>query len=315
MVVVTTLALGFSGDLAAHSLSQTSMPPDNDLIIVTGERLTRAQFRERAAAFVRGAGVARGLVPAARWVQPVCLKVLGLQDEHASIVETAMRGIAAATGVPVARGPCTTNTTVTFTGDAGALVREVARRSPRRLHEVPAGARAALLDGRAPVRWWYLTETRSRHGMASAQQMLNVAGGDTGGSEGGSSAGTPISVEAIQHYDSSVISTQVGRTLASATVVVDVNAATGQSLEAVSAYAAMVAFAEIREADYAPSGSILGLFGSPGPSDGMTGQDLAFLRALYRIPLDRVAMRHRGMLVTGMVEAATDSPGGHPDPD
>jgi hypothetical protein len=154
------------------------------------------------------------------------------------------------------------------------------------------------------VRWWYLTDTRSRHGVGSMRKDLQIEGGVSQG-EGGSTNSNPISVEAIQHYDSSVISTQVHRFLTSATVLVDADSVAGQPLDAIAAYAAMVAFAEIRDSDFAPSGSILGLFAAPGAPREMTDQDMAFLRALYRLPLDRQAQRHRGRLVVEMVAAAT----------
>ena len=68
-------------------------------------------------------------------------------------------------------------------------------------------------------------------------------------------------------------------------------------LGGVGPYAALVAFAEIRNLDATPEGSILGMFESSTPTRGLMPQDTAFLRALYRIPLDREAMRHRGQLV------------------
>ena len=71
----------------------------------------------------------------------------------------------------------------------------------------------------------------------------------------------------------------------------------GRKLDTLAAYAALVAFAEIRNLDATPDGSILGMFAAGTPPRGLTPQDTAFLRALYRIPLDREAMRHRGQLV------------------
>ena len=54
-----------------------------------------------------------------------------------------------------------------------------------------------------------------------------------------------------------------------------------------------------------PDGSILSLFESSAPPRDITAQDLAFLRALYRLPLDRQAMQHRGQLVHGITGALT----------
>jgi hypothetical protein len=306
ILLVSTLGTPAASQSPAPQPASAPEERAEEAIIVMGERLTREQFRERAAAFIRGSGVASGRTPAARWAWPVCLKIIGLAEEQAQAVEARVRAIAEAARIPIARGPCETDAGIVFTADASALVREIDRRSPRRLAEVPRNAREALLRGDDPIRWWYLTDVRSRDGMGSGQQTINTAG------EGGEGAGvaTPISGEAISHYDSSIVSTQVHRVLTSATVVVDAYAVSGHTLDSIAAFTAMVAFAEIRQADFAPSGSILGLFASaPAPSQ-LTSQDLAFLRALYRLPLDREAHRHRGLIITEMVAAAIEAQNG-----
>lgn len=301
--LVSAAIIGFSAAAAAHSAQEVPPPADADTIVITGERLTREELRERAVAFVRGTGVASGRTPVARWAEPVCLKVMGIRGDQAEQVARQMKVIAASAGVGIAEGDCKANAWITFTADAAALVQEIDRRSPRRLAEVPREARDALIKGDAPVRWWYLTDTRSRHGQKSMRQTLDVEGA-SGTSGGASTSNSPLGVEAIAHYGSSVISTQVVRAIGNATVVFDADAVKGHSLEAIAAYAAMVAFAEIRDAEFVPEGSILGLFHSPDAPQEMTAQDAAFLRALYRLPLDREAQRHRGQLVVEMVTAA-----------
>jgi hypothetical protein len=112
-------------------------------------------------------------------------------------------------------------------------------------------------------------------------------------------------VEAISHYDSSIISTQVNRAIIDANVVIDLDRVEGRSLQAVAAYAAFVAFSEVRPSEPPPAGSILGMFGAEPDARGLTDWDMAFLRALYNLPLDRQARRHRGMLVRDMVTFQT----------
>jgi hypothetical protein len=63
----------------------------------------------------------------------------------------------------------------------------------------------------------------------------------------------------------------------------------------------MVAFAEMRPSEPPPSGSILALFEGESEARDLTGWDLALLRRLYRMPLDREARRHRGELVRALV--------------
>lgn len=299
------LAAAFVGALAAAHASPTAVPEPGaeDPIVVTGTPLSPDEIRRRAEEFVLGTGVASGHTAAARWGEPVCPRVLGLGADQARAVEAKMRTIAEAAGIRAAGERCQTNIAVIFAPDAGAVVREIDRRSARRLAEVPAGARKALLTGPAPVRWWYSTDTRSRHGMGGRGNPPVFAQGDgDSNSEGGGSmlsAGIP----SIQHYDSSKISTQAHRVLTSATVIVDADDATGIPLDAIASYAAFVAFAEIRAGDFAPPGSILGLFAGPSGSRELTDQDRVFLRTLYRMPLDRGARHHRGTLVRELIGA------------
>ena len=267
-------------------------------ITVTGTRMTREQARERAIAFVRQVGVARGQRAAARWIDPVCPRVRGIAETYAGIVEARMRAIAEEVGMSVGREGCDPNISVSFVGDAEALMREIDQRSSSRLREVPVETREALVSGDAPIRWWYLTGTRSRHGMRRTSQTLAVDGG-------GGQASQPIQAQAISHYDSSVISTQVNRAIVDANVVIDLDRVEGRRLETVAAYAAFVAFAEVRASDAPPPASILGMFESESDLRSLTDWDMAFLRSLYRLPLDRPARHQRGILVRDMVDAQT----------
>jgi hypothetical protein len=199
----------------------------------------------------------------------------------------------------VASAGCRANISVRFVTDAVAVMQEIDRRAPTRLQEVAVTEREALVSGNAPIRWWYATELRGRHGMRSTTQTLNTDAGAGGGPS------TPIQVESIAQYDSSTISSQVNRALVGASVVIDVNRVEGQPLVGVAAYAALVAFAEVHPSEPPPSGSILGLFGAQTGATALTDWDMAFLRALYNLPLDREARRHRGMLVRDMVNFQT----------
>jgi hypothetical protein len=61
----------------------------------------------------------------------------------------------------------------------------------------------------------------------------------------------------------------------------------------------------VRTSDPPPVGSILGMFGAEPRASALTDWDLTFLRAVYQMPLDRSARRHRGMLVRDMVDFQT----------
>ena len=129
----------------------------------------------------------------------------------------------------------------------------------------------------------------------TSERDLSRAG--PGGGPGGGGSVIPDNVPTMMHYENSNISTLAQRSLVSASVVIDESAIVGMTLDSIADFAALVGFAEIRDPDARPEGSVLGLFGTPPTARQLTAQDMIFLRALYRMPLDRQAMRHRGLLV------------------
>lgn len=298
-------ATGFGLALAAAQGPTGPADRANPSITVDGTRLPQRGVRERAVQFVRATGVAAGETPAARWVQPVCPEVLGLADVGRRAAEAKIRKVAAAVGAAVAPRGCRRNIVVSFTSDGAALAREVIEREPRRAAHLSPRAREAVLTGPAPIRWLYTTETRGRHG--AADTGAGNAAQAVPATHDGSGAGSPIGgdMPSLMHYESSVVSTLTNRVLTSAIVIIDTDEAMGRRLDALAAYAALVALAEIRNADATPEGSILTLFEASTPPRDLTAQDMAFLRALYRLPLDRQAMQHRGQLVHGITGELT----------
>jgi len=298
---VAAAGLGFA--LVAAQSPSSADPPGQSITV--GAILPEKAAHDLAVGFVRATGVAAGETPAARWTQPICPEVIGLEDIGKRAAEAKIRRVAAAVGAAVAPEGCRRNIVVSFTPDGAALAREVVEREPRRVANLSPRARSAVLTGSAPVRWLYTAETRGRHG--GAETTSGDAAQSIPATHAGSGAGSSIGgdMPTLMHYESSVLSTLTNRVLTSAIVIIDTDEAMGRRLDTLAAYAALVALAEIRNADAAPAGSILALFDSSAPPRDLTAQDLGFLRALYRLPLDRQAMQHRGQLVHGITGALT----------
>lgn len=284
------LTLGWAGLAAAQETPRAQ----SDTINVIGRK--QDEVRQEAKDFVRSTGVTER--PVARWIDPVCPAVLGVSDEIGRKVVARIREVAKEAKARVAREPCRSNLIVTFATDGGALIREVATKAPGRLIEVPADARAMLLNGDLPIRWWHTSATRTSDGMASGGNDAPPAATSRMEQPGG----IPMAGDVHQQYRSSFLSTQVVRALISATIVVDANLAAGVPLESVAAFAALVGLSEIRPNEEAPPNSILSLFTAGGPRD-LTALDSTFLRTLYRLPLDRAANLQRGLLVRRLVSA------------
>jgi hypothetical protein len=300
---LASAAVGFA--LAAAAAAAAPPQPADDPIFVDGTPLPERIVHDRAEKFVRATGVASGETPAARWVAPICPVVLGLEDIGKRAAEAKIRRVASAVGADVAPRGCRRNIVVSFTSDGAALAREIVNREPGRVALLAPRAREAVLTGPAPIRWLYTAETTGRHG--DGEIVAGNAAQSIPATHAGSGAGSSIGgdVPSLMHYESSILSTLTNRVLTSAIVIVDTDEAMGRRLDTLAAYAALVALAEIRNADAAPEGSILSLFESSSPPRDLTAQDLAFLRALYRLPLDRQAMQHRGQLVHGITEGLT----------
>lgn len=297
------LALIASAPASAQQTTPATAPTSDEIEVI-GRRQSEEQARKEANDFVRRTGVVSGDDPVARWVGPVCPAVLGIQPEYAAIVERKVRAIARTAEIDLAPAPCKTNVVISFSTDAKAVVQRIAKKSPRRIAEVPIPDRPALLKGDAPVRWWYTTQETSVDGVSAVTSDSLAANAGTA-EGGGSSIGNGLPT--VQAYSSSIIRTQIVRALRSATIVIDVTRAEGIPLDAVASYAAMVAFAEMKPAQTPPPNSILGLFAANSKVASATDWDISFLKALYSIPAARAGWKQRRMLVGKLLDDAENA--------
>ncbi len=282
---------------AAPSLAQTESPGQGSepTIIVEGERLTHAEVRKRAHSFVRTLGITTGERGAARWVAPICLRVRGVPDDIAAMVETHIRTVAMAAEAPLStRDDCKTNLLVAFVEDGREMAQFVSSRRPNTMYQVEGPARRDLTKGDQPIRWWYTIGAPPTSG--SSGDALSAA---TGGGEGGISA-LPGGVPVFRSYSTSPF-IPPARAIVAATVMIDVNRAEGISLASAAAYAAFVGLSEVRNVTEPPVASILNLF-QPGGAEGLTYYDSQFLSELYDMPLQRKGRTHRGYLVRAMAQ-------------
>lgn len=282
-------------------LGASAQQKASDTIIVRGTRIDPGQARDRAVDFVKRTGVANGQQQVARWIIPICVKVFGLTTSQAVRIEDSMLDIAYEANMPVAGPGCQPNITVTFAPDAGEVVRHIYAKKPQQLREVSQSEREQLLSGEAPIRWWYATEMMDREGMRSN----NISAPWLTAGEG---TGAPVSLPTVdgvattQQYNSgSNVRTPTVRSLYGATVVVDASKAGNTPVDAIAAYSAMVAFAEM-SASAPPPDSILGLFQPSSVETSLTDWDMAFLKSLYRMPLDRRSRIQRGHLVEALLD-------------
>lgn len=284
-------------------------------IVVRGTRIDPAEARQRAVEFVRRAGVAKGEKQVARWVVPICIKVIGLQDAQAERIEQNMLGIAREANMDIAGAKCDPNITVSFTTDPGKVVRYIKARRPHQLSELSFADRERILAGDAPARWWYATQMLDRDGVKGNNLSPGwvSAGtpefGSTGPMTDAITVGGVGDMTSTQQYNSgSNVRTPTMRSLYGATVVFDAVKSGKTPVDAIAAYAAMVAFAEMDASDPPPPDSVLGLFQPASTESSLTDWDLAFLKSLYRMPLDRRSRIQRGHLVEALLDERLPDP-------
>ncbi|WHO39713.1 hypothetical protein PMI04_003725 [Sphingobium sp. AP49] len=272
------------------------------MIVVQGQRLSRQEALNRAQGFVRTLGVVQGDRSLARWVAPICPKVIGLSPEHSRIVMDRLHATIMAVGAPLAKGACDTNLLVAFVSDGKQMVNIIDQKQSRRMAQVQGPDRRALLESDAPIRWWYMIDLGSGDGAGVGSNAPPGVGGN-------SDTGSPMwdGIPTSQSYGSSLIRSPVIRMISAATVLIDVNRAEGVSLTSVIDYAAFVGLAEVRARALPPLPSILNLFGSraegaEGSNHALTDWDRRFLVRLYTLPLNRLASAQRNRLVNALLD-------------
>ena len=278
------------------ALLLASAPP-GDTITVTGRKAE--DVRREAQTFVRATGVADE--PVARWIDPVCPQVIGVAPDIAARVERRIQAVAQDAGARVGKAKCRSNLLIAFVQKGEDVVRKVAARSPHQFKDVDPAHRRELYEGAAPIRWWHAIQARTRDNMRSIGNEAPPSARLDG------PGGVPIAGDMQMQYSSSIVGTQMVRALQVATVIIDVDKATGQTLDSVTDFAALVGLAEIRPTDPPPGNSVLGLFSADGAKE-LTVLDSKFLATIYKLPLDRTAFAHRSMLVRGLIASESAEP-------
>lgn len=295
MAVLVSLLM--AGALApAAGIAAQDGPGAND-VVVTGKAKPTAERLRTAGEYIRRVGALRDERQLARWIDPVCVRVLGIAGEPAAFVTDSIGRIAAQAGVRVAGPACRPNIVISFTGDGAALARAIHTRAIAQMAEAPPDIRRTILTGDAGIRWWYSTQQKGSDGreLVTGPPMAAPRGG-----EGGTSL-LPDK-PTLAAYTSSAVATYTIRTLTSATAIVDVRQASGFSLRTVAQYLAMVTLAEVYARQPPPQDSILEAFSGPASPKALTPQDRAFLAALYHVPLDRPSRYQKGAMAVAFAQ-------------
>jgi hypothetical protein len=297
--------------LSLYALLLVAAAPD-EAMIVENSRLRAEQVQVQAGSYAKA-----GLPPNpdfgqfARWRGPVCISVRGIPD--AALADRVKARIAAAAGdagLPADKPGCKPNLTVAFTDDARRLVGMVKARKRSALPPFEPRLFAALDSATLPVRWWHVLGPAGSGGGSSAPDAGALAGATTNGAPLGNVLPAGPNAVGTNSFSASLIDTNLSVWARAGVAVVDVNLATGVSLDALADYIALVMIAPMR----LPAGdpgvpSVLTLFQPGSTVTGLTSWDRAFIKGLYRIQMNRSAQRQRQQLLSAMTrELVTGAP-------
>ncbi|WP_313669572.1 hypothetical protein [Sandarakinorhabdus sp.] len=297
--------------LSLYALLLVAAAPE-EAMIVENSRLRAEQVRVQTGSYAKA-----GLPPNpdfgqfARWRGPVCISVRGIPD--AALADRVKARIAAAAGdaaLPADKPGCKPNLTVAFTDDARRLVGMVKARKRSALPPFEPRLFAALDSATLPVRWWHVLGPAGSGGGSSAPDAGALASATTNGVPLGNVLPAGPNAVGTNSFSASLIDTNLSVWARAGVAVVDVNLATGVSLDALADYIALVMIAPMR----LPAGdpgvpSVLTLFQPGSTVTGLTSWDRAFIKGLYRIQMNRSAQRQRQQLLSAMTrELVTGAP-------
>lgn len=266
---------------ATPAWSQTPAPADpaqdppastvEDVIVVDGrlEALARS-YVESVAEPPRGRGLAR-------WIDPVCVGVVNFRRPVAEYIADSILQLGEELGVPAQGEGCEPNVFIIGADQAREVAAEWVRLRPRDFRPEcltravpPRSALARFAASDAAVRWWQVSEP----------QYFDIWTGRAAPICGPNAA--PIRI-----YAKSQVEGRIRDNLSRVVVIVDVDRLEGKTIDQISAYLALIAFAQIDpEADTAEFDTILNLFDRPSAPPGLTEWDRAYLNAMYAARTD-----------------------------
>lgn len=205
-------------------------------------------------------------VPLARFQDPLCPGIVGVQQAQAETMVGLIRQNAAELGLRLADPQtCEPNLLVAILADPTSYLDDLRRRKGYLFEWLGKAERDALFDTPGPAHTWTRVFTRSRDGLPvyPSQSLTDL----------------PLTQMEAAH---SLIYVPVRRDIISSTVLIDKKAVEGLSVGQVAAYATMRGLSGNQaERLQRRSETILGLFGDGAKPAGLTRSDKIFLQTLY----------------------------------
>ena len=229
----------------------------------------------------------------ARWITPICLRVVGLAADQEAAVRARVEQVAKAVGLGVRPVKCRdANVEIGFTTDPQHMLDDVVARKAGSLGDATSGTRTETTVTR-PIQAWYLTNGAeyAQNSTTDLKALVLYQSPPTTQQEqlwGAQAAGNPNNSSPYPSSDQQWIAGdgQFLRRFLHVMVIIDLRRTGNTKLSLLTDYAAMLALSQPRSLDHCNVlPSITDLFAGPctgrGVPDLLTPADAAYLAALY----------------------------------
>ncbi len=240
-----------------------------DRIVVRGgrpENVSRTDVHRQARDITVSGSVLH--TPLARFEDPLCPGIMGMQVEYAQLMVDRIRANARYLDLRVLEDNCRPNFIVVFAEDGREMLAELMDRNPARFRWLHSYDRREMLEP-GPVHVFTDLQPTTRDGIAVGR--------------GRDQTRPPVARAAMAH---SRIYTATQNDITLVMIFIDIDAANGLSIGQLADYATMRGLVRTRPPDDTAMDSILELFNPQGASPSrLTDFDRAYLRAVYsRLP-------------------------------
>lgn len=250
----------------AQAIESAPQETDGRGIVVSADRTKREKAVQELARQVTGRLPFNR--PIARFHQPLCLAVAGVNRNFVDGFAGRILENAALAEVPLAKGNCKANALVIFAGETRTELERARKKNRRIFGNLGPSALEAMLKSRDPAFAWRATQVLGTNGMPVQYDDQVVPLNRT--------------IEMSGRLKQPIMIGVTG-----AIVVIDRDAADGKTAQQLADYATLRLLAptdEIRETTPGAPATIMTLFLDPvNAPEGLTAFDTAFLRGVYKI--------------------------------
>jgi hypothetical protein len=226
----------------------------------------------------------------ARWEDGICPITVGLKPAFTKFISQHIRDIAAEAGAPVSKNPaCENNIAVIFTNTPQALLNNIRKTEPLLLglHDNSSQTDHASKMTR-PIQAWYTTETRDLDGKSEVDSTKHSGPGlkIPCGTCGAGLHYMYLPYASAWHTNGTLLGNGMHTALYDVVIVADPTKLSDDEVGTLADYIALLALSQITSLDTCQSlPSIVNLLAPdcPARTDSSTGNDLAWLKGLYKM--------------------------------